>query len=290
MTAGRASGLSGTAARPFGVTRPSTVRPLGAAEARRMLRHPANAVALAATVVAVATIIFSGESTQRHPTTIAHAALFLLVAMFYPLATVVAANRVAGATSRRSVREAMTVTPTQARRRTMAMCLGGLTGPAVVGVGIMLLAFVVGPFVPDGDGMAARTLLELLQIPATVLGAGLLGVALARWVAFPGVLALVVMALWFGHFAVATTLSADGAVVHGPAWLGLMPTWLFSDQSMAARSPLPQEMWHLVYLAGLALLAGVAALLHAPGRRRPLLLAGAGIAVLTGVAAVLQLG
>jgi hypothetical protein len=59
---------------------------------------------------------------------------------------------------------------------------------------------------------------------------------------------------------------------------------------MAARSALPQEMWHLVYLVGLSLLAGVAALLHAPGRRRPLLLAGAGIAVLTGVAAVLQLG
>ena len=113
----------------------------------------------------------------------------------------------------------MTVTPTQERRRATALCLGVLTGPAVVGVGIMLLAFVVGPFVPDGDGLAARTPLELLQIPATVLGAGLLGVALARWVAFPGVLALVVLGLWFGHFAVATTLIADGAVVHGPAWL-----------------------------------------------------------------------
>jgi len=267
-----------------------TVRLLGVTEARRMLWHPANAVALAATVLAVASIIFSGESTQRPPATIAYAALLLLGTVFYPLATVVAANRVAGATSRRSVREAMTVTPTQERRRTMALCLGVLTGPVVVGVGIMLLIAAVGPFGPNGDGLAARTLLELLQISVTVLGGGLLGVALARWVAFPGVLALVVLGLWFGHFAVATTLSTDGAVVHGPAWLGLMPTWLFSDATMAARSPLPQEMWHLVYLVGLSLLAGVAALLHAPGRRRPLLLAGAGIAVLTGVAAVLQLG
>jgi ABC-type Fe3+ transport system permease subunit len=143
-----------------------TVRLLGVTEARRMLWHPANAVALAATVLAVATIIFSDESSQQQPATIAQAALLLLGTMFYPLATVVAANRVAGATSRRSVREAMTVTPTQERRRTMALCLGVLTGPVVVGVGIMLLAFVVGPFVPESDGLAARTLLELLQIPS----------------------------------------------------------------------------------------------------------------------------
>jgi len=95
-----------------------------------------------------------------------------------------------------------------------------------------------------------------------VLGAGLLGVALARWVAFPGLLALVVLALWFGHFAMSIALGLDGSNVRGTAWLGLMPTWLFSDATMAARSPLPQEMWHLVYLVGLSLLAGVAAVLQ----------------------------
>ena len=154
----------------------------------------------------------------------------------------------------------------------------------------MIFADVVAPLLVDADGLAARNTLEHLQIPVTVLGGGLLGIALARWVRVPGVLTLVVVALWFGHFMVSGSLSAVGEAVHGAAWFGLMPTWLFTDVSMITPAPLAQEMWHLIYLLGLSLLGGVAALLHAPENRRRLVPVGAGLVVLTGVAGVLQMG
>ena len=267
-----------------------TTRQLGAVEAKRMLLHVSYLVCIAVTVLSVATLFTSAPAGGFRPMSLAYAALLLLGAMFYPLTTVVAANRVGSSTFRRASQETLGVTPMAERQRTVAACLGVVRGPVVVGGAIMVLADLVAPLVDDTGGLAARNILENLQIPVTVLGGGLLGIALARWVRVPGVLALVVLALWFGHFTVSASLSAAGDAVHGAASLGLMPTWVFSDASMAGQSSLAQEMWHLMYLLGLGLLAGVAALLHAPENRRRLVLVGAGLIVLTGVAGVLQMG
>ena len=80
-------------------------------------------------------------------------------------------------------------------------------------------------------------------------------------------LALVVLALWFGHFTVSASLGAAGDAVHGAASFGLMPTWVFSDAEHGRPViPGPGDV-DLMYLLGLGLLAGVAALLHAPENR-----------------------
>ena len=54
--------------------------------------------------------------------------------------------------------------------------------------------------------------------------------------------------------------------------------------------PLHREMWHLTYLLGLGVLAGIAALLRTPGPRRVLYAAGAAAAAVTALAAFRQLG
>jgi hypothetical protein len=49
-------------------------------------------------------------------------------------------------------------------------------------------------------------------------------------------------------------------------------------------------MWHLAYLLGLSVLAGVAALLRTPGNRRGLLITAAIAVIATGLACWQQLG
>jgi hypothetical protein len=49
-------------------------------------------------------------------------------------------------------------------------------------------------------------------------------------------------------------------------------------------------MWHLGYLLGLSVLAGVAALLRTPGNRRGLWITAAAAVTVTGLAAWQQLG
>lgn len=271
----------------------STIRQLGAVEARRMLLHPAYLFCLAFTVLAGAFLVW-GDGVGPDPLPgLPYAVAMLFGALFYPLATVVAANRVAAATLRRAPRETLDVTPTREQQRTMAACLGVVRGPALIGVAVMLFMDVIAPFAPTAstlNGLTPRGVLEHLQVPVIVLGGGLLGIALARWVRIPGALALVVLALWFSHLTIADAAQTAGGLVSGPVWLVLIPTWLFTDATMLTPFPVSQEMWHLVYLLGLALLAGVAALLHAPANRRPLLLAGTVLVVITGIAAVLQMG
>ena len=59
---------------------------------------------------------------------------------------------------------------------------------------------------------------------------------------------------------------------------------------MLPRQPLDQEMWHLTYLLGLGLLAGIAALLSTAGPRRALYAAAGVTGAVTVLAAWLQLG
>lgn len=265
---------------------------LGSVEARRMLMHPSYLFCFGFTIVAGLSLVW-GDNVGPDPVRgLPYSATLLFGALFYPLTTVVAANRVAAATMRRAPQETLGVTPTLERDRTLGACLGLLRGPVLIGVIVMLFLDVIAPLSPADSippALTPRGVLEHLQVPAVILGGGLLGIALARWIRFPGALPLVVLALWFGHFVVAAE-TATGGLVSGATWLVLIPTWLFSDATMLTLSPISQEMCHLVYLLGLSLLAGVAALLHAPGRRGPLLATGAVIAVVTTIAGLLQMG
>lgn len=270
-----------------------TTRQLGAVEAKRMLLHPSYLFCIAFTIFAGASLVW-GDGVSPDPLpALPYGVALLFGTLFYPLATVVAANRIAAATMRRAPQETLDVSPTGEQQRTLAACLGVLRGPALVGVAVMLFMDVVAPFAPTTGippGLTPRGVFEHLQVPVIVLGGGLLGIALARWVRIPGALPLLILVLWFGHFTLAVAAQNAGGPVDGPLWLVLIPTWLFTDVSMITPAPLAQEMWHLMYLLGLGLLAGVAALLHAPANRRRLVLVGAGLVVLTGLAGVLQMG
>jgi hypothetical protein len=138
------------------------------------------------------------------------------------------------------------------------------------------------------DAVYQRTALEYLQLPALVLGAGLLGIALARWLPWPGVLPLATLVLYLDTIAMYQDTASD--LAHGRTWFGLWPVWNAGQQGELPRQPFGQEMWHLAYLLGLGILAGIAALLRVGVHRRALCATAVIVAALTAVAARLQLG
>jgi hypothetical protein len=266
-------------------------RQLGAVEGRRILRHP---VYTSAVLFCAA---YTAETLVNHdagpPANAAYAIVLLSFLLVYAPVTLVAANRVAAGTYRRRVRGPLDATPVDERQRTVAAMLGLLRGPVLVGLVVGLVVFVLGAFADPAtaDRLVAviqRSPLDYLQLPALVLGAGLLGIAVARWLPRPGVLPLVAIVLVLGFLALYQDTRTD--LVRGRVWFELWPVWLFSSKGLLPRQPLGQEMWHLAYLLGLSTLAGIAALLRSDGPHRTLW-ANAGVAAaVTAVAAWLQLG
>ena len=268
----------------------SSSRQLGAIEARRMVRHPAYPIGML--YVAVFLVALLTEEARPPVVNTIYVTLFLCLVLVYAPVTIIVANRVAAATYRRRVREVLDGTPVQARERTAGMIIGLLRGPVLVGLIAAATLFVLQQFtsadVPVTDQVLPRGPLEYLQLPVLVLGAGLLGIATARWLPWPGAMPVVVLAVWLGTIAM-YPFSA-GTVAEDRAWFALWPVWLAAEQGMLPRQPLDRELWHLAYLLGLAGLAGAAALLRVTGQRRPLWIAAGVLLVLTGVAAWRQLG
>ena len=263
-----------------------------------MLRHPAYPFAMLYILTFAVTALVNDEGGRLANFGYIVATLSLLL-IYAPL-TFVAANRVAASTYRSRIREVLDGTPVDGRQRTVGAIVGLVRGPVVVGsVGAAVL-LVLGEFATAHTAVASdrvyqRTPLEYLQVPAIVLGAGLLGIAVARWLPWPGMLPLTALVLWLGTIAMyyqftAVQQSSGPEVVPGRTWLAFWPVWLASNQGMLPRQPLDQEMWHLTYLLGLGVLAGIAALLRTDGPRRALCAAAGAIAAATAVAAWLQLG
>jgi hypothetical protein len=166
--------------------------------------------------------------------------------------------------------------------RTTAMCLATLAPFAVA----CLLLAVLDPVIAV---RAARSsdpgTLRLLGSAICVLGAGLLAVAVSRWLRFLGagvvvMVALVAACAWIGQRDNHELLQPlidwatwEGTTANGP-FIGVKPG-----------SP----GWHLLYLSGWTTLALCAALLAHRRWRYPVLLAAAGAAVLTVVAGFAQL-
>jgi hypothetical protein len=267
---------------------------LGRVEARRMLRHPAYWFGLAY-VAWLATLGTNDVVHGRAETwNLVYWITMIGVCMVYAPLTVISANRVAAATFRRRVREPLDATPLHARQRTIGAILGLLRGPVLIGVAAMVIMSAVAPLTAPkaGDpvnGIYGRGVLEHLQVPVLILGAGLLGIALARWVPMPGALPLVMLTLWFGVQGLYAPADAGGAV-HAPTWFAPWIMWAAENVGLAPDHVLGQEMWHLAYLLGLSVLAGVAALLRTPGNRRGLWIIAAIAVLVTGLAGWQQLG
>ncbi|MEV6493887.1 hypothetical protein AB0M20_35485, partial [Actinoplanes sp. NPDC051633] len=193
---------------------------LGRVEAWRMLRHPAYWFGLAYLLWFSALRVMEVVDGREHVWNIVYGTTLVAVCLVYATLTVISANRVAAAAFRRRVREPLDVAPVDARQRIVGAIVGLLRGPVLVGVAGMVAMSVVAPFtLPDaGDpasGIYLRGVLEHLQVPVLVLGAGLLGIALARWAPVPGALPLLVLALWFGVAGLYAPAGPDG-LVHAP--------------------------------------------------------------------------
>jgi hypothetical protein len=267
---------------------------LGRVEARRMLRHPAYWFALAWLALLAAGSTLDVVRGREEAWNAVYGATMIGICLLYAPLTVISANRVAAAAFRRRVREPLDAAPVDARQRTIGAILGLLRGPVLVGVAAMVVMSAVAPLTAPnaGDpanGIYGRGVLEHLQVPVLILGAGLLGIALARWAPVPGVLPVVVLTLWVGTQGLYAPADANG-VVHAPTWFAPWIVWAAENAGLAVDHPLGQEMWHLAYLLGLSVLAGVAALLRTPGNRRGLWVTAAIAVIVTGLAAWQQLG
>jgi hypothetical protein len=280
-----------TISHPITAWTPS-VRQLGAVEARLMLRHPAYPIAMIYIAVFGLTVVFAdGIGPVAN---YLYIVLILSLILIYAPVTIIVANRVAGATYRRRSREALDSTPLEDRQRTVAVIWGLVRGPVAVSAVATVLLWIVGEFgtavnVDPTNTVIQRHPLEYLQIPILVLGAGLLGIAVARWLPWPGMMPLTVLVVWIGTIAMYRYAGPD-LVVPAMTWFALWPVWIAAPAGMLPRQALSSEVWHLAYLLGLGLLAGAAALLRTDGPRRGLWLAAGAAAGLVAVASWLQLG
>lgn len=201
------------------------------------------------------------------------------------LATLFASSLVATSARRTGAESQFGAAPLDPQLRTLATGLGVLLGPTSVASALTLgVAYAEnGPGPPLEPSFSDW---EYLHLPLTWLGAGLLGLAVARWLPWPGVplavfVGLVAWTMWSAH------------LMFNGRWGGFLMPYVIASQDvvgLGTSSPDGHPGWHAVYLLGLCLLALAAALLrHRPLRERAMLGFGVLAAVLTASAAWLQL-
>lgn len=264
--------VSATVARAArGSTAVSVLR-LARTEARRILLHPAH-LPLALIALALCGIPVPGLPEIQARTDIKDGLEYVFL-LWYWLLVFFAANLVACGARRCGADSQLDATPVSGQARTLAVLLG-VGGPVVfaglVAAGIYALTYGGGT---DLEG--ALTPAELAVLPLGALGAGLMGVATARWLPWPGAPlgVMVVLVVWVG--------ANPGGAWWAP-W-SASPTFL-DDPVLLGGS----QAWHAGYLLGVAMLAGLAALLRHRPHRRALLAASALVGAATLAAGILQL-
>ncbi len=253
----------------------SPILRLAATEARRILLHPVHLL-FGAALVAVMGLSGDPRTVFSDAANVSEGLAYLFL-LYYGLVVFVAANLVASSPRRSGADTQLAATPVGGFGQTAAVCLGAL-GPAGVGgiVAAIIYQLSYGAVVPVAKSFAVA---ELLVLPLCALGAGLLGIAVARWLPWPVVplVVLVGMVMWV-------------ALAQGKGnWAWSVPwttSYAFIDDNALREG---SQAWHAAYLAGLASLAALAALLRHPGHRRLLLGSAVLVTVATGVAGVLQL-
>ena len=209
--------------RPEAVARRATLVPLAARELRRFVLNPVFLFAVAFIVYA----LWAGPGTlgTEIDTYNPYPAIFLggfgMMAAYWLTRSMRASEPVAG------------VTPVTLPARTAALCAVAIV-PFACGC-LALLRFVqlipvssplYGPFSPS-----ARVAVLVGQIVMPALGGPLLGVALGRWVRFPGA-AFVLFLVLYGWVSLVTILSMSHANSAFVAVLRLFaPFAFFTDQA-----------------------------------------------------------
>ncbi len=251
---------------------PVAVLRLARTEAWRIVRHPVHLGSVVAFVSV--TGIGSGVAFEPGRGPLVREGLEFFFTLYYGLIVLGAANLVASSARRGGADPQLDAAPLSGQARTAALCLAVL-GPVLIAT---VAAVVIHALPHDGFGAenAALTPAELLAIPLCVLGAGLLGVAVSRWLPWPGAPLAVAVAL------VAWVIGGGG---QGSWWA----PWLTSYSFIEDDALLGSQAWHAVYLAGLSSLATIAALLRHRPHRGALLVAAAGVAAATLAAGIVQL-
>lgn len=243
---------------------------LGWNEARRLVVHPAYLAGLAVVVP----VMGLGAVSDVNLPTARKVFEFTVGAqlVWYGLASLLAAGMAASLARRSHAEEVLDAQPASKGTRAAAHCLAVLLGPAVVSVGLTAGMWLLERNHERPFGLYTGT--ELTQVPFVVLGGGLLGVLAARWLPWRGGLLVALVA----------TVVATGWVL-GQGRYGWLAAWttarpVVDDPDFTSGS----QGWHAVYLAGLCLLAGLAACIGDVRRKGSWLAIGA--LVLAGTAGV----
>lgn len=244
---------------------------LGASEARRLARHP---VFFGALIFMTVTAGLEREPGPR----VAYSILTSGITFFIGPFVFFAANLLASRDRRHGAEEWLSSLPAPRRDRTAA-ALVATAGPVVV-TGV-LLVLVYGAFAYAGLLAVDPHVLELVTVPLSIVGAGLLGTMVARWAPWPGAAALVMVALVAVHVSLPERLALLGTYVEFARWGETPDMWVgVIDGSRG---------WHAAYLLALCAMAATGALLVDARRRAAVLAIGAAFTALAVFAGWAQL-
>ncbi len=266
-------------------TNRSALGPLAWIEAKRFARHP-----LFLAGFALALLTSAGE---YGPVELDHQ---VVPAFFLGIFGLVVAARLTAST--RCSESIVDAAPVSEVTRTAALCLACLV-PAAAGLLVVVfyqLALARHDPRPDyvyGVFTGSERNLILLVLPViTCLGAPLLGVAVARWLRFPGaaLLVAVLLILWSMLSAYLPSQALDASTLPSRILHMLTPytAWVETNAgSTVVRSLTGSPGWFAVWTLALSVLAACAALLHgAHGHARRAVLRTASV---VGVVALIAL-
>jgi hypothetical protein len=261
---------------PLVTTRPARATwALAVREAILLLRHPAHLIGVALLVMAVSTNSLIADLSDMRS---AYSGPALVVVEFLGVSTFFAANLRVSRARRANAEELFEACPVSPAQRTLAACLAT--------VAPFLVAWAV---VAVLDGLAASQhvrledpgAIRLLGAALTVLGGGLLGIMVSRWMPFPGAAVIVMV----GAVAACMYLQTGTNVLFSP-----FTDWAPWEPYSVWNGDLPgSPTWHAVYIGALGLMAAAGALLTHHRWRVISLISGAGAALGAGLAAFAQL-
>jgi hypothetical protein len=246
-----------------------SVAALGRVEARQLLRHPGTRVGLLLTAF-FSYLVYSedaGADALFDPANTFGASLLLLA-----WGLLIAANLGALRSRRSGTDELVASTPMRPATRTLGHAVGALAGVpvAVVALGV---SFAVWQFRPATIGAPPSAL--MLNIVLLVAGGAVVGVLLARWLPYPavgavGVIATIVLQSNLGH--------------EHPQW-----RWLHFAPGDTYATPFDvgPAGWHVVYVAALVAL-GIILAVARHGLARPVTIALAVVVAVLGATGWIQ--
>ena len=242
---------------------------LAGVQARRLLRHPALLLSLLWVVLGVG-LGLPDTPYERYSAVTGMLIFIAGPAMFF------ASNLVASSERRSGADDWTPALPMAPAARTLGLLLAG----AVVAAGSLLVDLLILTVAGRDEVGPPLHWAHVVSVPVAILGAAVLGVAVARLLPWPGAALVVMVGL------VAANIWTEN---HQP-YLGLyvdFAVWTSSDAIPAMHPGSPG--WHLVYLVALVCLAACGALLRDVSRRWVPFVGGAACALVAVLAGVLQL-